>query len=185
MRLEMKTSGLAIMLLLTALRCDTALAISPALLTPAQSTVVRVAGAPALSFAPNVAEKQLIELITTPGVIDHNAWVDFPRFKFGTASADLTPEGAVAVRHLAEILTTYPNISIKIGGYTDSSGHADRNTALSERRARAVMAALINAGVHSARLEAAGYGPAHPIATNDTEEGRAKNRRIAIRLTRK
>jgi outer membrane protein OmpA-like peptidoglycan-associated protein len=74
---------------------------------------------------------------------------------------------------------------LKIGGYTDNAGDDAANLALSTDRARAVMGELINMGVAANRLEAEGYGEAHPVASNDTEEGRQQNRRVSVRVTKK
>jgi outer membrane protein OmpA-like peptidoglycan-associated protein len=67
---------------------------------------------------------------------------------------------------------------MEIGGHTDNTGDADRQLALSQQRADAVRAYLIQQGVPEAMLVAKGYGDARPIASNDTEEGRFRNRRV-------
>ena len=73
---------------------------------------------------------------------------------------------------------------LEIAGYTDNAGNAAANTALSQRRADAVRAALIKAGANPDLMIAKGYGSAHPIASNDTEEGRLRNRRIEYHIIR-
>ena len=72
---------------------------------------------------------------------------------------------------------------IKIGGYTDNSGDAATNLRLSQARAETVLNELRTMGIAASRLEAEGYGQAHPVADNATPEGRATNRRVALRLT--
>jgi K(+)-stimulated pyrophosphate-energized sodium pump len=74
-------------------------------------------------------------------------------------------------------------VRVKIGGYTDSTGNPDTNRKLSEDRASSVVAELTRLGISGDRLEAQGYGAEHPIGDNATEEGRAMNRRISIRVT--
>jgi outer membrane protein OmpA-like peptidoglycan-associated protein len=74
---------------------------------------------------------------------------------------------------------------VKIGGYTDNSGNPDANKQLSQARAEAVCDALEAHGVDRSRVQAEGYGDQHPIADNNTAEGRAKNRRVAILVTQK
>ena len=83
------------------------------------------------------------------------------------------------------MLKAYPTVAIKVGGYTDNTGNAQTNTKLSADRANMVMNALVDLGINKSRLEAEGYGPQHPVASNDTEAGRAQNRRIAVRVTKK
>ena len=89
------------------------------------------------------------------------------------------------LENLAEILKAYPNVNLKIGGYTDSTGDNNFNMKLSQERANVAMAELVKLGIDKKRLEAEGYGSQHPVATNDTPEGRAQNRRIDVRVTQK
>ena len=72
-----------------------------------------------------------------------------------------------------------------IGGYTDNVENPDTNKRLSQARADNVRLELIRLGVDASRIVANGYGDSHPIATNDTDEGRARNRRISLGVTRK
>jgi len=88
------------------------------------------------------------------------------------------------VRNIAEILKAYP-IDLKIGGYTDNVGKEASNQKLSANRATSVVNALVAMGIDAKRLAPEGYGSQFPIASNDTEEGRAQNRRIAVRVTKK
>lgn len=84
------------------------------------------------------------------------------------------------VESLASSLNQYPGTDIKIIGHTDSRGSEEYNMGLSERRAAAVKAYAVAQGVPSSRLITIGRGYSEPIATNDTEEGRATNRRVEI-----
>ena len=74
---------------------------------------------------------------------------------------------------------------MKIGGYTDDTGDPAANQQLSQARAESVQAQLVADGVAAERIEAEGYGQAHPVATNETDAGRTKNRRIALRVVDK
>jgi len=76
-------------------------------------------------------------------------------------------------------------VAIKLGGYTDNTGNPQANQKLSADRANTVMNELIRLGIDPARLAAEGYGEQFPVAPNDTEAGRAQNRRIAVRVTKK
>ncbi|MDF1878056.1 OmpA family protein [Sulfurimonas sp. SAG-AH-194-C20] len=88
------------------------------------------------------------------------------------------------IQAYANFLTKYANYNAKIIGYTDSRGRDSYNQALSEKRANAVVEALIAQGVSSKQLTSLGKGEANPIADNKTAEGRAQNRRIEAQLTR-
>jgi K(+)-stimulated pyrophosphate-energized sodium pump len=86
---------------------------------------------------------------------------------------------------VAQILRAYPQVTVKIGGYTDNVGDEARNQKLSQDRAANTMNELVTLGVDRSRLDGEGYGEDHPIADNTTAEGRQRNRRIDIRVTKK
>ena len=131
-------------------------------------------------------ENKLIAFIEDPQrPVDDKTWFSFDRLTFETGKATLKPESQEQLKNIAEILKAYPKAAIKIGGYTDNTGDPQANLKLSQQRADAVMADLVKLGVDAGRLKAEGYGQEHPIADNGTEEGRAKNRRIDIRITSK
>ena len=89
------------------------------------------------------------------------------------------------LKNIVEILKCYPKAKFKIGGYTDNTGNPEANMKLSQERANTVVSSLVGLGIEAGRLEAEGYGDQHPVASNDTEEGRAQNRRIALRVMEK
>jgi outer membrane protein OmpA-like peptidoglycan-associated protein len=99
---------------------------------------------------------------------------------FDSAAATLKPGAQRALDNLAQFLRKYPDRDIAIEGFTDRTGSKDANQRLSERRANAVKEALVMRGIESRRIDARGYGPAFPIASNDTEIGRQLNRRVEI-----
>jgi outer membrane protein OmpA-like peptidoglycan-associated protein len=82
-------------------------------------------------------------------------------------------------------LKAYPNVHLKLGGYTDNTGNPAANMALSAARAKNVMDALVAKGIDDSRLASEGYGDQYPAGDNSTEEGRQQNRRIALRVTQK
>lgn len=101
---------------------------------------------------------------------------------FETASADLKKESFVELKKVIELLTKYPEMEIEISGHTDNVGNKDYNKDLSQKRAQSVVNYLKENGVQTERLKAKGYGMDRPVAENDSEEGRAKNRRVEFTI---
>ncbi len=99
---------------------------------------------------------------------------------FDSGKADIKPESLPVVDEIAALLKDNPDLKLSIEGHTDNVGTAPSNKMLSEKRAKAVVAAVVAAGVDAARLSALGWGQENPIADNRSEEGRAKNRRVEI-----
>jgi len=112
-------------------------------------------------------------------------WFDFDRLLFDTGSATLQPASQDQLTNIAGILKAYPQVKIRIGGYTDNTGDPAANLQLSQQRADSVMAQLTQLGVDPSRMSAKGYGQEAPVADNSTEEGRQKNRRISLRVIEK
>lgn len=130
-------------------------------------------------------ENRLVTFINGNAPVDKTTWFSLDRFYFDTGKSTLKAESKRQLENLAEILKAYPNVNLKIGGYTDSTGDNNFNMKLSQERANVAMAELVKLGIDKKRLEAEGYGSQHPVATNDTPEGRAQNRRIDVRVTQK
>jgi len=99
---------------------------------------------------------------------------------FGFNSATLEPGGERTVGRIAEFLKEYEKRKVLIEGHTDSRGSDSYNRTLSERRADAVKQSLVSAGVSSDRVKTSGLGEQYPVASNDSDEGRAKNRRVEL-----
>jgi len=97
-------------------------------------------------------------------------------------STEILPAGKTNLQELANSLQKYPNSDILIVGHTDSVGTDAYNLDLSQRRAVAASAYLQSLGVPAARLKTAGKGESEPVQSNDTEEGRARNRRVEIAI---
>ncbi len=131
-------------------------------------------------------ESKLIAFIEDPNQqVDKETWFSFDRLEFETASATLRPTSLEQLRNVAEILKAYPHVNVKVGGYTDDVGDDASNLKLSEDRAVNTMNEVTRLGIAQSRLEAEGYGEPFPVADNATEEGRQRNRRIDIRVTKK
>lgn len=101
------------------------------------------------------------------------------------ASGKSTAPDMSEIDNLAAVLKAYPNLSIEVGGHTDSSGNADKNTMLSDARATAVKSRLVEKGIAADRVSTKGYGSVKPVASNETAEGKAKNRRIEVMITKR
>ena len=100
---------------------------------------------------------------------------------FDTGKADIKPESAATLSEIAKLLQGDPTLKLYVVGHTDNQGALDLNMDLALRRAQAVLAALTTKyAVPAGRLKAYGCGPYAPVASNDSEDGRAKNRRVEL-----
>jgi outer membrane protein OmpA-like peptidoglycan-associated protein len=102
---------------------------------------------------------------------------------FDVGKATLKPASQLSVAKLAGILMVFPNMNLSIEGYTDSTGSADLNMRLSMDRARSVYEFLMTQGISNTRMKYQGFGPENPVAPNDTEANRTRNRRVEVVLT--
>jgi outer membrane protein OmpA-like peptidoglycan-associated protein len=94
----------------------------------------------------------------------------------------LKPESRTELQRLFEFMKRFPEMKIEIGGHTDNTGNPTANQSLSENRAKAVMEYLVSLGVGKSRISYKGYADTMPVATNDTEDGKAQNRRTEIKI---
>jgi K(+)-stimulated pyrophosphate-energized sodium pump len=134
----------------------------------------------------NGIEAGLLNFISNKdSIVNKTTWFDFDRLTFLANSSELDSTSTEQLDNIAKILNEFPLVKVKIGGYTDNVGAADANLKLSGSRADFVKMALIKRGIAADRMESEGYGQEHPIASNDTEEGRQQNRRISMRVTAK
>jgi OmpA-OmpF porin, OOP family len=117
--------------------------------------------------------------------VTETTWFDFDRLYFRPGSASLLPESQEQLNNIAAILAAYPNVRLKVGGFTDNVGSADRNLQMSRDRANTVVTELVRRGISPDRLAPEGYGEQEPIADNSTQEGRARNRRVSMMITQK
>lgn len=109
----------------------------------------------------------------------------FEHVNFATGTTRLSGDSGKTLADTAAILRAYPNVEVRIEGHTDNTGDAVANRQLSLDRANAVRQQLIAAGVDGSRITTAGLGSDRPAASNDTAEGRARNRRIEMVVVRK
>lgn len=108
--------------------------------------------------------------------------LNLPDVTFETNSAVVAPTMRRDLQQVARVLNDYPSTVVGVFGHTDNTGSTATNEALSLRRAQSVEGVLQVEGVNPARMRARGFGYTQPIASNDTPEGRAKNRRVEIRI---
>ena len=109
----------------------------------------------------------------------------FDHLNFESASTKITPESEQTLKDLTTILKAYPAVNVGLEGHTDSAGAKEANKMLSLNRADAIRATLVASGVDTKRMETAGWGEERPTASNDTDEGRAKNRRLEMTVLSK
>jgi OOP family OmpA-OmpF porin len=102
-------------------------------------------------------------------------------FPFG--SAELRPEAEAPLHAVVNLFRAQPGVSAEVAGHTDSIGSAEYNKALSTQRAAAVVEWLVNHGVPRDRLRPVGYGATRPVAANDTEDDRRRNRRVELTIS--
>lgn len=100
---------------------------------------------------------------------------------FDTNKSEVKPESKAALEEIAKLLKQEPSLKLKVVGHTDMTGAMDANMKLSQARGEAVVKALVSEyGIPAGRLKGYGVGPLVPLASNDTEEGRVKNRRVEL-----
>lgn len=139
-----------------------------------------------IAIADEGLESRLLGFLTDKSRgVDKALWFDFDRLQYKTGSSNLTAESKAQLDTLAAILRAYPNVAVKIGGYTDNVGDPEANLKLSAARAEKVASEIVGLGIAADRVEYEGYGDQHPIADNASAEGRAKNRRTAVSVRRK
>ncbi len=114
--------------------------------------------------------------------IEANARVVLKNIFFDLDAYTLRPESHIELNKVVRLLKQNPGLSIRINGYTDNQGTEEHNSVLSQKRAGAVVDYLKAKGIAADRLTAKGFGEAHPVASNDTEEGRARNRRTELEV---
>jgi outer membrane protein OmpA-like peptidoglycan-associated protein/curved DNA-binding protein CbpA len=134
------------------------------------------------SYEVNSFEYYLLNCIKSGVECSDNNWFNFQNVQFYENSPIFVENSTLEVENIARILSAFPDIKIKIGGYTDSYGDAKAKLKLSNDRAVAIKRLLISLGVKEKRIQYQGYGYNHPIANNSTQEGRIQNNRVAITI---
>jgi len=141
-----------------------------------------IAGGLAGRYMDNQA-KELEQVAETTRTADGGVMVTMKdSILFDVNSATLKPQSQESIQKISDILIKYPKTEITVAGHTDSTGKADYNQKLSERRANAVKFVLAEKGVAPGRVASIGFGADQPVASNATEEGRKQNRRVELRI---
>jgi outer membrane protein OmpA-like peptidoglycan-associated protein len=138
-----------------------------------------------LSLTPGSINYQLASFLGDHSTAGLPKTFVFDHLNFLTGSTQLTPDSGRTVSDLAEVLKAYPSAQVQLSGHTDNTGNPQANQALSLDRANAVKALLVNDGVGGNRISTQGFGQQRPVASNDTEPGRAQNRRTELTVTQK
>ncbi|MEZ8350580.1 OmpA family protein [Vibrio splendidus] len=145
--------------------------------TTASAATVATAAAVTQAPAEPIAEPEAV-VVEEETVVIKAQTESFSQGMFETNSTELSTEGETALMPLVEVLQTYPQSSVNVVGHTDSTGAAEYNMMISKKRAAAVAAYIEEQGIEADRITATGEGEENPVATNDTAEGRAQNRRV-------
>jgi outer membrane protein OmpA-like peptidoglycan-associated protein len=120
-----------------------------------------------------ISGKQMVEVMNA---------MEFDLVTFGNHEFDLKEESRVELDILVGLLKREPELRVEVGGHTDNVGSDENNLELSGNRANSVKGYLASKGIEAMRIETKGYGAAEPIETNDTDEGRARNRRVELKI---
>lgn len=131
-----------------------------------------------ISFAAGSAGEQMMSFIK--GGANGEGRFRFNNLTFASGSANIDGTSGLEVDNMAAILNAYPEVKVKLEGFTDSQGDPTANQLLSQNRAEAVKTRLVGLGISTDRITTQGYGADNPVADNDTAEGRAQNRRIEV-----
>jgi outer membrane protein OmpA-like peptidoglycan-associated protein len=135
----------------------------------------------AIEMKPMEADLVTVDAASLANDINRTGHASVYGIYFDTGKADLKPESDATLKEIGKLLQGSPDLRLYVVGHTDNQGAFDINMDLSRRRADAVLVALTTKyGVAPARLRAFGNGPYAPVASNDSEEGRAKNRRVEL-----
>ncbi|WP_046223994.1 OmpA family protein [Vibrio sp. ECSMB14106] len=125
-----------------------------------------------------ITEPVVVEEEKTTVVVTKAHTESFSQGMFETNSTELSTDGKIALVPLIEVLKAHPQSTVEVVGHTDSTGAAEYNMMISKKRAAAVAAHIEEQGIDADRITATGEGEENPVASNDTAEGRAQNRRV-------
>jgi len=134
-----------------------------------------------LLFIPKDSAKLMCEVPMK--ILKNEAKLQVHNIVFGLNSADLTEDSFLELDKVVELLQQNPNLSIELSAHTDDLGNDSYNDRLSLLRANAAMEYIVRKGIDRKRITSAGYGERMPLVPNNSEENRAKNRRVEFKVT--
>lgn len=153
------------------------------------ATITLPGDAGTLTVGKNSTEYKLVNFLNdknTPVDTVKGNWFEFTNVHFKKGGAELTDESMGQLKNIVTIAKAYPAAKFKFGGYTDNTGSDAVNVPLSQKRADAVAAMVVKLGASKDNIVGAeGYGSQWPLQPNDTKEGQAQNRRVAVRVKAK
>ncbi|MCG9639795.1 OmpA family protein [Vibrio sp. Isolate34] len=144
------------------------------------SAAAAAASAAAVTQAPSepITEPAVVVEEKSTVVVTKAQTESYSKGMFATNSTELSTDGKIALQPLVEVLKAHPQSTVVVVGHTDSTGAAEYNMMISKKRAAAVAAHIEEQGIEAERITATGEGEENPVASNDTAEGRAQNRRV-------
>lgn len=134
--------------------------------------------------ATKALENKMVEVkaVDMADALATRGFIDLYGIYFDTDKTDIKSESAKTLEEISNLLKIDRSLKLEVSGHTDNTGNRTHNLQLSEGRAKAVVDALVRKyGIDAGRLKARGYGDSKPVAPNNTEEGRGKNRRVELR----
>ena len=136
----------------------------------------------ARAFKPDTTEITKLSKKIPVGKLKKNEPIVLNDITFDTGKADLKPESFEELDRVVKMLEDNPKITIELSAHTDDVGNDDSNLKLSDKRAKSVMDYMVSKGIKAERLAAKGYGETQPLVPNDSDENRAKNRRVQFKI---
>jgi OmpA-OmpF porin, OOP family len=167
----------------TAAKVDSSAA-AVTVLAPVATTGINLPNGQKLDIATGTFNYQFAQYLADSSA-KVNQIFTFDNLNFEPNSPVLIAGSEKTVQDLAKIMTAYPRVQVKLTGYTDNTGDSLQNRKLSIKRAFAVRNLLVTNGISDIRIDFAGKGSSNPVASNATEAGKAKNRRIEVKVVRK
>jgi outer membrane protein OmpA-like peptidoglycan-associated protein len=144
---------------------------------------IELPGGVAINVLPGTINYELAKFLASSEPVPRTFVFDHLNFESGTTV--ITKESEATLTDLLAILKAYPAVDSRLEGHTDSVGQPAANKKLSEDRAAAIESYLVKSGIDTKRITTAGYGQEKPLASNDTDDGRAKNRRLELVVVKK